>query len=63
MTITERITQLEAELQQCNVQLQQWSEARLRTEGALFILRKMKEEEDATNFTIPINNPDANDGV
>jgi hypothetical protein len=61
MTLQERITQLEGELQQCQAQLQQWTEARLRTEGALFVLRKVKEEEDATNST---TNPTAtNDGV
>jgi len=61
MTIQERITQLEAELQQAQLQIQQWNEIRLRTEGALFIVRKIKEEEDAT--TTDTNPAPAGDGV
>lgn len=56
MTVSDYIKKTEADLQQCNQQIQQWHETRLRAEGALIILRKMKEEEDAANC--PTNPPD-----
>ena len=45
MTIQERITHLESELQTIHQQLAQWNEARLRTEGAIHYLRNMDAEE------------------
>lgn len=45
MTLQERITKLQEELQTCNTNVAQWNEARLKTEGALIVLQRMLEEE------------------
>lgn len=48
MTTQERINQLERELQTCDSNIQQWTIARHRTEGALLLLQTLlKEEEEA----------------
>lgn len=51
MTTTERITQLEAELQRCQQHVQHWTATQLRTEGALLILRQIKDEDEKANAT------------
>lgn len=50
--LTERITQLETEFRNCQQQVNYWTAAQLRTEGALTILRQMKEEDEKANSTI-----------
>ena len=45
MTLQERITKLQEELQVCNANCAQWNEARLKTEGALIVLQRMLTEE------------------
>lgn len=63
MTITERIAQLEPELQKCNQQLQHWNENRLRYEGALLILRQMKEEDEKSTTATTAPAGDADNGA
>lgn len=58
MTITEHIEKLEAELQRCLQQIQQWNENRLRYEGALMILRQIKEEDEKVITPTPAGDSD-----
>lgn len=62
MTITEHIERLEPELQKCNQQLQHWNENRLRYEGALLILRQMKEEDEKAIATNSAGDTDSRTG-
>ena len=64
--ITERITQIESELQQCQQQVQFWTQAQLRAEGALLILRQLKEENEKDNATtspVPGAGPSGSSGL
>lgn len=61
-SLSERITQLETELQRCQQQVQYWTAAQLRTEGALVVLKQMKEDDEKAN-SVPDSVPNDSAGT